>query len=91
MNKKTVPIRQCVGCGDKKNKNELIRVIRTPEDEIEIDATGRKNGRGAYLCRDQKCLVMAQKKKSLERSFARMISAELYEKLKKELADLDGK
>lgn len=89
MNKKTVPIRQCVGCGDRKSKKELIRVIRTPENEIMIDATGKQNGRGAYLCREQKCLAMAQKKRSLERSLAQTISDDLYEKLKKELADLD--
>ena len=48
-----VPMRKCVGCGEMKNKKELIRVLKTPEEEILLDATGRKNGRGAYLCRDQ--------------------------------------
>ena len=56
MTSKKVPMRQCVGCGEMKNKREMIRVIKTSENEIILDATGKKNGRGAYLCADSECL-----------------------------------
>ncbi len=56
MTSKKVPMRQCVGCGEMKNKGEMIRVIKTSENEIILDATGKKNGRGAYLCADSECL-----------------------------------
>ena len=68
-----VPMRKCVGCGEMKNKKELIRVLKTPEEEILLDATGRKNGRGAYLCRDQECLLRAARNKGLERSLGMKI------------------
>ena len=67
MNKK-VPMRQCVGCQEMKSKKELLRVLKTAEDEIVLDATGRKNGRGAYLCFSRECLAKARKNKGLERS-----------------------
>ena len=66
MANKKIPLRQCVGCGEMKPKKELIRVIKT-EDEILIDATGKKNGRGAYICGDPECLKRARKSKGLER------------------------
>ena len=68
MTSKKVPMRQCVGCGEMKNKREMIRVIKTSENEIILDATGKKNGRGAYLCADSECLKKAEKSKGLERS-----------------------
>ena len=80
-----VPMRKCVGCGEMKNKKELIRVLKTPEEEILLDATGRKNGRGAYLCRDQECLLRAARNKGLERSLGMKIPEEIYENLKKEM------
>lgn len=67
MTSKKVPMRQCVGCGEMKNKREMIRVIKTSENEIILDATGKKNGRGAYLCADSECLKKAEKSKGLER------------------------
>ena len=60
---KKIPLRQCIGCGEMKNKKEMIRVIKTPEGEIMIDATGRKNGRGAYICPSSDCLKKAIKSK----------------------------
>ena len=60
MTSKKVPMRQCVGCGEMKNKREMIRVIKTSENEIILDATGKKNGRGAYLCADSECLKKAE-------------------------------
>lgn len=63
-----VPQRQCVGCGDMKNKKDLIRVIKTPEDQINVDTTGKQNGRGAYICNSIECFDKARKNKGLERS-----------------------
>ena len=68
MTNKKVPMRQCVGCAQMKSKKELIRVIKTPEEQILLDATGRQNGRGAYICASMECLQKAQKTKGLERS-----------------------
>ena len=82
---KKKPQRQCIGCGEMKDKSELIRVIRTPEDLIELDLTGKKNGRGAYLCKDLDCLKQARKKKSLDRSLKMAVPAEVYDKLSEEM------
>jgi len=81
---KKIPLRQCVGCGQMKAKKEMMRVIRTAEDEIVLDVTGKKNGRGAYLCHDEQCLKAAMKNKGLERSFKMSIDKMIYEKLQKE-------
>lgn len=83
---KTIPMRSCVGCGEKKEKKQLIRVIRTPEGEVKVDLTGRGNGRGAYLCPDPACLEKAWKKKSLNRALSCEIPAEIYESLKSSLS-----
>ena len=82
---KKIPMRQCVGCQEMKNKKEMIRVIRTSEGEFLLDATGRKNGRGAYICPNQECLKKAVKSKGLERSFTQ----EVYESLEKEMTELE--
>ena len=84
MTSKKVPMRQCVGCGEMKNKREMIRVIKTSENEIILDATGKKNGRGAYLCISRECLKKARKNKGLERSFKMSIPNEVYDSLEKE-------
>lgn len=83
-----VPMRQCVGCQEMKNKKEMIRVIRTNESEFLLDATGKKNGRGAYICPNPDCLKKAVKNKGLERSFKQAIPKEVYEALEKELERL---
>jgi hypothetical protein len=68
-----------------KTKKDLIRVIKTPEDEVSLDATGKKNGRGAYLCADPQCLGKARKSKGLERSLKMAIPEAVYESLEKEM------
>ena len=88
MAMKKIPLRQCIGCGEMKNKREMIRVIKTPEGEILLDATGRKNGRGAYLCPSGECMKKAVKNKGLERSFKMAIPKEIYENLEKEMETL---
>ena len=85
---KKVPLRQCVGCGLMKGKKELVRILKTPEDEICLDVTGKKNGRGAYVCKSGECLRMARKNKGLERSFKMNIQSEIYDALEKEFEKL---
>ena len=85
---KKVPLRQCIGCGEMKSKKEMIRVIKTADEEILLDATGRKNGRGAYLCPSMECMKKAVKSKGLERSFKRAIPKEVYDALEKEMEAL---
>lgn len=80
-----IPMRQCTGCGERKEKRELIRIIKTPEEEIVVDFTGKKNGRGAYICNSTDCLKLARKRKSLERSLKIVVPDEIYEKLEKEM------
>ena len=82
---KKTPLRQCVGCSDLKSKKEMIRVIKTPENEFLIDTRGKKNGRGAYICNSVECLEKAIKNRGLEKSFKTAISKDIYEKLKEEL------
>lgn len=82
---KKKPQRQCTGCGEMRDKSDLIRVIRTPEDKIEVDFTGKKNGRGAYLCNNPDCLAKARKRKSLERSLKMAIPPEVYERISEEM------
>lgn len=86
---KTTPLRQCTGCREMKNKKEMIRVIRTAEGEILLDLTGRKNGRGAYVCRSRECFQKARKSKGFERSLKVAIPDEVYESLEKELESID--
>lgn len=78
---KKIPMRQCVGCGEMKEKKTLIRIIRTPEGRIILDRTGRANGRGAYICDDPACLAAARKRKSLNRAFKMQVPEEVYEEL----------
>ena len=87
---KRVPLRKCTGCQEMKNKREMIRILKTSENEFMLDATGRKNGRGAYLCFSKECFEKAVKCKGLERSFKQSIPKEVYEKLEKELDELEN-
>lgn len=89
MNKK-IPLRQCVGCMEMKEKKSMMRVLKTPEGDIVLDTTGKKNGRGAYLCKSMDCLKKAQKNKGLERSFKMSLSNEIYAGLEKEFTELDA-
>ena len=87
--KSKIPMRQCTGCREMKSKKEMIRVIKTAEGEILLDATGRKNGRGAYLCPSMECFKKAVKGRGLERSFKMAIPREVYETLEKEMEEID--
>ena len=86
---KKIPLRQCIGCGESREKNNLIRIIKTPEGLIELDKTGKKNGRGAYLCASQDCLNKVMKTKGLDRAFKMTVPKEIYDKLSKELSELE--
>ena len=87
---KKIPLRQCVGCGEMKGKKEMLRVLKTTEDQICLDITGKKNGRGAYLCKQEECLKKARKSKGLERSFKMNIPNEVYDSLEKEYENLEA-
>ena len=82
---KKIPMRKCVGCQEMKSKREMIRVLKTENDEILLDATGKKNGRGAYICKSKECLEKAVKNRGIERSLKTGISPEIYDSLKKEI------
>lgn len=88
MKTKKIPMRQCTGCGMQKEKKELIRIVKTPEGKFLLDDTGRKNGRGAYICKSVDCLCIARKKKSFNRSFQMEVPQEVYDALEKEMREL---
>lgn len=85
---KKITMRQCLGCREMKNKKEMLRVIRTPEGDVCLDATGRKNGRGAYICPSMECLKAAMKNKGIERSLNVSIPKEVYDLLAEEMKKL---
>ena len=84
---KKVPMRQCLGCREMKQKRELIRVVRSPEGEISIDSKGKKPGRGAYICPDAECLKRAVKTKAMSRAFGTEIPQDIMEGLSKQMLD----
>lgn len=84
-------MRKCVGCQEMKAKKEMIRIVRTEEQEFLLDATGRKNGRGAYICPSSECLEKAIKNRGLERSFKQAIPKEVYDELCKEMSVLESR
>ena len=86
MQTKKIPVRMCSGCGEHFPKKELVRVVRSPEGELSMDLTGRKPGRGAYLCPKVECLRKASKAKRLERSLACQIPEEVYTRLEEEIS-----
>ncbi len=85
MHQRKIPMRQCGGCGEMKPKCELVRVVRSPEGDISLDLTGRKNGRGSYICKNVDCFNMALKRKSFYRAFGENLSDETVENILKEL------
>ena len=89
MAEKKVPQRMCSGCREKKDKGDLVRVVRDPQGGIGLDPTGRKNGRGAYVCKNIGCLKLARKAKRLERSLDTSIPSEVYQALEEELAQVE--
>ena len=82
---KKIPQRKCVGCGEMKSKKELIRVVRSPEGDISLDLTGKKAGRGAYVCPDKECITKAYKGHRLEKALDKQVNDDVYKKLLEEL------
>ena len=83
---KKIPMRQCLGCNEHKPKGELMRVVRTPEGETVLDFTGKKSGRGAYVCHSLACLRKARKSKRLEKNLDCTISDEVYDRMESEIS-----
>ncbi len=86
MADKKIPVRMCGGCSEHKPKKELIRIVKSPEGDISIDLTGKKNGRGAYICHSAECLKKMRKRGRLEKSFSCKIPNEVYDRLEEELS-----
>ncbi len=84
---KKIPMRQCLGCNEHKPKRELLRVVRDPEGNVSLDFTGKKSGRGAYICRSVKCLRKAAKSKRIDKNLECVIPDEVYEKMESELSE----
>ena len=85
MKVKKIPLRMCTGCMEMKPKKELIRIVKSPEGEVSVDLTGKKSGRGAYICKDIECLEKAFKARRLSRNLDTAIDDEIYNKLKEEI------
>ena len=83
---KKVPVRRCVGCGEHFPKGELVRVLRTPEGEVLLDLTGKKSGRGAYICKKAACLKKARKSKRIDASLECSIPADVYDRMEEEIS-----
>lgn len=89
MTTRKIPMRKCTGCGVMADKKSLIRVILTPEDEVVLDRTGKKNGRGAYICNNIECLKKAVRSKGLEKSLKHAVPEDVYERLSKEFDEVE--
>ena len=87
MAERKIPLRKCIGCSEMKDKRTLVRIVRNKEGEISVDLTGKKPGRGAYICKCIDCLDKAQKAKRLERAFSTMIEPEIYDTMRRELGE----
>ncbi len=85
MKSQKIPMRLCLGCNEMKPKKELMRIVKSPEDEISLDFTGKKNGRGAYLCKDVQCFEKARKARRFEKSLSCKIDESVYEVMTDEL------
>ncbi|WRS27130.1 YlxR family protein [Oscillospiraceae bacterium MB08-C2-2] len=85
MKQRKLPVRMCLGCNEHKPKKELVRVVRSPQGEISLDTTGKKPGRGAYICGNSQCLAKAIKARRLERAFSCQIPEEVYGRLEEEM------
>ncbi len=85
MKVRKIPMRMCLGCGEMKPKKELVRIVRSPEGDISIDLTGKKSGRGAYICKNAECLEKARKARKLEKSFSCQIEQSVYDTMEAEL------
>ena len=87
---KKIPQRQCMGCRERKNKKDMIRVVRETSGNVTLDFSGKLNGRGAYICPNSECLKKAQKAKSLERSLEVPIPQEVYDRMIREMEANNG-
>ena len=85
MTTRKVPLRKCTGCNEMKPKRELVRVVRSPQGEVSLDLTGKKPGRGAYICKNAECLKLEKKAKRIERALECTISPQLYDTMEKEI------
>lgn len=86
MKKRKTPLRKCIGCGELKDKRELVRVVRNKAGEVSLDTTGKAQGRGAYICPEKACLELAIKNRGLNRSFKCEVPKAVYDKLLEEIA-----
>ena len=87
MQQKKVPMRKCIGCNESKTKKELVRFVRSPEGDISLDLTGKKSGRGAYICPDTECLKKARKSRRLEKIFETTVPDSVYEEAERLLGE----
>ena len=87
MAERKIPLRKCIGCNEMKDKRTLVRIVRNKEGEIFVDFTGKKPGRGAYICKNVACLDQAQKAKRIERAFSTKIEPEIYDEIRRELSE----
>ena len=87
MKAKKVPMRMCTGGGEMFDKRTLVRVVKSPDGEVSLDLTGKKSGRGAYVCKNAECLKKARKKRAFERAFSVQIEDEVYDKMEEEIAN----
>lgn len=85
IRKKKTPLRMCTGCGEMKPKQELVRVVRSPDGDISLDLTGKRPGRGAYVCKNIDCLKAARKARRFEKAFSCKIPDEVYNRLEEEM------
>lgn len=90
MKQKKIPMRRCSGCNEQKAKNELIRIVRSPEGEISLDLTGKKSGRGAYICNNIDCLRKVRKSRRIDRTFEITIPDEIYNSLEEQIKENDN-
>ncbi len=89
MQQKKVPMRKCIGCNESKTKKELVRIVRSPEGDISLDLTGKKSGRGAYICPAAECLRKARKSRRLERIFETSVPDSVYDDAERMLGEND--
>ncbi len=82
---KKIPLRRCLGCNESKPKTDLIRIVRSPEGEISLDATGKKSGRGAYVCRSRECFAKLRKSRRADRCLETEIPEEIYDSMEKKI------
>ena len=87
---KKIPMRQCLGCNQHVPKNELLRIVRSPDGEVSLDATGKKNGRGAYICKSLACLKKVRKNRRLEHNLSCGISSDVYDRMEEELSLMES-